>query len=284
MPDFSSTLEAVNWYEAQGRILTKEYINTIPWEDVKNHELNKEFIPVLLYMRDVERFTEIYYRELLKTPTGRDPQIRRFMDKWSTEEPTHAELLNRFLNEAGYSTSEKWFEEAKSKIPFSYKVSSWLSSNLANAVGKNFTAVHMTWGAINEATTLTGYRRLWEKADHPVLTYILKAIAREESMHTHFYWSLARLKLIESKFAQDVTNFIVRKFWTPVGQGTKPEEDTNYVLKALFDGEEGVKTMDTFVNKRIELLPGMKGLKTITNRIAEVAAPDFIHKTSVATS
>lgn len=272
MPEFNSALEAVTWYENQERVLTKDYIDTIPWGDVKNHELNKDFIPVLLYMRDVERLTEVYYNELLKTPTGRDPMIRRFLDKWSTEEPTHAELLNRFLNEAGYPTSDKWYEDVKAKIPTSYKVSTWLSYTfLANAVGKNFTAVHMTWGAINEATTLTGYRRLWEKADHPVLTYILKAIAREESAHTHFYWSLARLKLMQSKFSQDITNFIVKKFWTPVGQGTKPEEDTNYLVKALFSGEEGVKMIDTYVNQKIELLPGLKGMKTITNHIAKVA-------------
>ena len=271
MSQFSSEAEAVNWYEGQERILTKEFIDSIPWKETKNHSISQEFIPVLLYMRDVERFTEIYYREMLKTPTGRDPNIRRFMDKWSTEEPTHGELLNRFLNEAGYHTSDKWFEEAKKSIPFNYKVSSWLSSATANITGKHFSAVHMTWGAINEASTLTGYRRLWEKANHPVLTYILKAIAREEAMHAHFYWTVARLKLEKSKFPQHITNFIVRKFWSPVGQGAKKEEDTNYVIKALFAGEEGVKAMDTFVSQRIELLPGMQNLTTITDRIAKIA-------------
>lgn len=273
MSNFSSEFEAVNWYESQGRVLTPEFLQTIPWGDVIKYEVNKEFIPVLLYMRDVEKLTEVYYRELLKTPTGRDPHIRRFMDKWSTEEPIHGKLLNRFLNEAGYSTSENWFEETKKKIPTSYRISSWLSSNLANAVGKNFTAVHMTWGAINEASTLTGYRRLWEKANHPVLTYILKSIAREEAMHAHFYWSLARLKLEKSRFPQQLTNYIVRTFWTPVGQGAKKEEDTNYVIRTLFGGKEGVEAMDKFVNQRIELLPGLEGTKIITQRIQKVVFP-----------
>jgi hypothetical protein len=37
----------------------------------------------------------------------------------------------------------------------------------------------MTWGAINELTTLTGYRRLVAVARHPVLTELLERIMLE---------------------------------------------------------------------------------------------------------
>ncbi len=271
MANFSSAYEAVNWYEAQERVLTQNFLDTIPWKDIKKNDLDPAFVPVLLYMRDVEKFTELYYKQMIKSPTGRDPHIRRFLDKWSTEEPVHGDLLNRFLEESGYPSEEKWFEKAKKNIPYSNTIISNLASFLAHLVGNNFAAVHMTWGAINEASTLTGYRRLWEKANHPVLTYILKAIAREEAAHTHFYWSLAKLKLERSKVPQKLTNYIIKKFWSPVGQGAKREIDTNYVIRALFQGDEGVSAMDKFVTQRIELLPGMQGLKTMTERISKVA-------------
>lgn len=268
MAQFSTELEALNWYEGQERVLTPKYVDTIPWDDVANHELKAEFIPVLVYMRDVEKFTEVFYKELRLTPTGRDPIIRRFMEKWSVEENLHGELINRFLIEAGIPASDKWYEEAKENIPVSYRISSKVSSLVSNCFGKDFSAVHMTWGAINELTTLSGYRRLWELAKHPVLEYLLKAIAREEATHSFFYWSLARMKLERSNKAQELTKFIVNRFWTPVGEGIKTKNESHYVLQTLFNGLEGVKAMDTYVNRRIAELPGLADMRRITEYVA----------------
>lgn len=51
-----------------------------------------------------------------------------------------------------------------------------------------FCAVHRTWGAINELTALTGYRRLAALTDHPVLADLLERIALDESRHFFFYY------------------------------------------------------------------------------------------------
>lgn len=56
-----------------------------------------------------------------------------------------------------------------------------------------------------------------------------------------------------------------------MGQGLKHAADTNQVIAALFNGEEGVKFMDQRVNRQLEALPGMQGLKTVTNRIAQIS-------------
>jgi len=60
---FETDKEVLDWYERQPRALTKEFVDSIPWRDVRNYELNPDFVPVLVYMRDVEYFTEIYYRD-----------------------------------------------------------------------------------------------------------------------------------------------------------------------------------------------------------------------------
>ena len=124
---FETDKEVLDWYEQQPRALTKEFIDSVPWRDVSNHPLNPAFVPVLIYMRDVEYFTDIYYRELMRTPTGKDPIIKKFMDRWSVEENQHGELLNRFLNEAGIPTSEKWQAEA----PGCSSSNCWCSPRLA---------------------------------------------------------------------------------------------------------------------------------------------------------
>lgn len=265
--------DLVDWYDNQERVLTKDFLATIRWNQIKNHPVDESFIPVLIYFRDVEKFTDIYFQQLAKTPTGRDKVVRQFMEKWRHEEDLHGELMNRFLNEIGYKTTDDWYEEARRNIPFSNRITRSLSSVVANLVGTRFTAVHMTWGAINEMSTLNGYKRLWTLAKHPVLEHILRAIAREEANHSFFYWSLAKLKLQQSKFSQQIARYLVDNFWSPVGQGTKPASDTNYVIKKLFDGEEGINMIDNFVTKRVGLLPGFEEFKKVTERIAQATVP-----------
>ena len=53
----------------------------------------------------------------------------------------------------------------------------------------------MTWGAINELTTLTGYRRLAAVAGHPVLSDLLDRIVLDESRHFFFYYRQAEIRL-----------------------------------------------------------------------------------------
>lgn len=268
---FETESDVLAWYETQPRALTKEFLDSIAWNKVREYPLNPAFAPVLIYMRDVESFTEIYYEELQRTPTGKNPVIKQFMERWSVEENQHADLLNRFLNEAGFRTSERWQVEAKSAIPFRYTFENRFYPLITNCFGKYFSGAHMVWGAINEMTTLQGYRRLWNLAGHPVLEKILRAIAQEESAHSHFYWSIARLKLEQSGFSRNLARFIISKFWTPVGQGTKPRRETNYLIATLFRGEEGVEFFDRNVNQRLEMLPGFNGLDAVTQRIARIA-------------
>ncbi|MBV9959254.1 MAG: acyl-ACP desaturase [Acidobacteria bacterium] len=231
-------------------------------------------------MRDVETFTEIYYKELRRTPTGNNPVIRRFMERWSAEEAEHGELLNRFLAEAGFPVGTNWQAAAKAAIPVRYTVENYLAGMLTNCFGRYFSGTHMVWGAINELTTLQGYRRLWQLAAHPVLEYLLRAIAREESAHANFYWHIARLHLERSTYARRLARFTISNFWTPVGQGAKPQHETNRLIRTLFEGRPGVSFFERTVSRRIKQLPGLDGLNTISETIAGIAldeeAPEHI--------
>ena len=98
---FESSKDVLEWYEKQDRTLTGEFIESLPWDQVRDTPIDEKFIPVLLYMRDVEVLTEMYHRELQRTPTGRDPVIAKFMERWGVEEVTHGQIIDRFLNELG---------------------------------------------------------------------------------------------------------------------------------------------------------------------------------------
>ena len=267
---FETDKEVLDWYERQPRALSKEYVNNIKWNEIKNHQLNPAFVPVLIYMRDIEYFTDMYYQELRRTPTGKDPIIRKFMDRWSIEELHHGNLLNRFLEEAGVPTGKNWQVEADRKIPRLYKIGSYLVDYGARPFGKYFHGAHMVWGAINEITAMNAYRRLSDLAGHPVLKQLLIGIVQEESIHGSFYWNVARVKLNESQFSKILAKFIIGKFWSPVGQGAKPKGETNYVMATLFPGKEGLQLFDEKIGSRIERLPGFGGFKGLTERIAPV--------------
>ena len=57
---FETNRDVLNWYERQPRTLTKEFIENIAWHEVKSYRLDARFVPVLIYMRDVETLTDMY--------------------------------------------------------------------------------------------------------------------------------------------------------------------------------------------------------------------------------
>jgi hypothetical protein len=272
---FETKKEVLDWYERQPRALTDEFIGNIAWQDVKNYELNEKFVPILIYMRDVEVLTDMYYRELRRTPTGKDPHISKFMERWGVEEITHGEVINRFLNEAGIETGAKWKDQVHKSVSRLYKANAYLITTLTNLIGEKFTATHMTFGAIHEMSTGQAYRRVMKLANHPVLTEILTAIMREESAHTRFYASVARIELARSEFARKVARFIVDKFYTPVGQGSRPKAQSDYTIATLFGGREGFEWVERNVSRKIQAFPGFAGLTKITDTVAEIQAGQF---------
>ena len=269
---FETNKDVLDWYEKQPRTLTKEFIGKINWNDIKKHPLDEKFVPVLLYMRDVETLTDVYYEELRRTPTGKDPIISKFMERWSAEEQTHGEVINRFLNEAGIETDDKWQTQVINSVSTSYTVTNYLITTLTNLIGKRFTATHMSFGAIHEMSTTQGYRRLAELADHPVLSEILRGIIREESAHTTFYRSVARIELQKSEISQKLSRFIIKNFWTPVGSGAKSADESNYTIATLFGGADGLKWIDKNVTQRIQGLPGFENLTKVSDKIGEIVS------------
>ena len=145
---------------------------------------------------------------------------------------------------------------------------------MTNLIGKKFTATHMTFGAIHEMSTAQGYRRLRKLADHPVLTPILNAIICEESAHTNFYASVAKLELKKDEFSQRIARFVIEHFWAPVGQGSLHKNRTEYLISTLFGGRDGLDWVDKTVTQRIRTFPGFDGLTKINEtakRICENA-------------
>ncbi|MEO7538408.1 MAG: ferritin-like domain-containing protein [Pyrinomonadaceae bacterium] len=277
--NFETNKDVLDWYERQPRSLTPEFIGAIEWHKVKDHPIDEKLIPILLYMRDVETLTDMYHRELLRTPTGKDPDISKFMERWGIEEITHGEVLNRFLNEIGYETDDKWQDQVRKNVTMTYTAYTYMVMVLTNLIGKKFTATHMTFGTIHEMEAAQGYRRLIALAGHPVLSHIVNGIIREEAIHAQFYRSVARLELQKNEFSQKMARWVIEHFWSPVGQGSLARHRTEYTIATLFTDDDAVEGFDKTVTQRVRDLPGFSGLTRLTETIGLIAqdsSPELI--------
>jgi len=126
--------------------------------------------------------------------------------------------------------------------------------------------VHMTWGAINELTTLTGYRRLATLVDHPVLHDLLDRIVLDESRHFYFYFKQAEQRLQRPRTAR-ITRAVVERFWEPVGSGVQPASETRFLADYLFGGREG-RAAARKVDLTIADLPGFADIPLLDAWIA----------------
>ena len=238
----------------------------IAFDAVRDHPLPGEAVRVLGYMQDVESHTIVYLRELASTTAIDEPGIGTFLACWLFEETFHGRAIRRFLDAAGHPVAER----ARSRAPLRKRVESTLTAALSRH-WPDFVAVHMTWGAIQELTTLTGYQRLASITGHPVLSELLARIVRDEARHFGFYYEQARRRLGRPGVAR-VTRWLVEHFWAPVGSGVEPAEDTRFLADYLFGDADG-RAAATKVDRTIQALPGLAGLPLLEHWIAAAAQP-----------
>ena len=145
-------------------------------------------------------------------------------------------------------------------------------------VGERLVALHMTWGAVNEWTTQAAYARLAQRADHPVLTELTKRIARQEGRHIDFYAAEATRRLGESRAAQRVVRWALRRLWRPVGSGIMPPAETEFVIRHLYGGAGGQPFVER-IDRRIDGLPGQQGLRLVSGVVVHAERTDLVDPT-----
>jgi hypothetical protein len=224
-------------------------LSGIRWDDVRRHALAPDAVRVLRYMQDIESHTIVYLRTLSSTRAIDDPEVATFLACWLYEETFHGIALARFLAAAGAEVVRR----RRSRVPLGERLEALLTAAVAR-VWPDFAAVHMTWGAINELTTLAGYRRLAAVARHPVLSELLARIVRDESRHFFFYYRHAARRLRDPGTAR-LARFLVDRFWAPVGSGVQPAAEARFLAAYLFGDADG-RAAARHVDERLRRLPG----------------------------
>lgn len=235
----------------------------------RRRPLSPDALRCLRYMHDVESHTVCYLRDVLVTRAHRDPEVTSFLTLWNYEEFWHGEALAEVLGAHDEPAGTGRVAALRQRLP---KWQAWrpLSFQLGSALTPHLTAVHMTWGAINEWTTQAGYARLSKLADHPMLSELLRRIMKQEGRHVDFYAAEARARLADSRAAQRLTRWALRRFWAPVGSGVVPECEVAFLRRYLFGDEDG-RGMAERIDRRVDRFPGLAGLDLVRGAVATAA-------------
>lgn len=240
-------------------------LSGIDFDSAKDHPVDPRELRALQYFMDIEAHTLCYLRDLLAAGAGADPEIADFLGCWLYEESYHGRALERFTQAVGASRSAAVCGRARP--PWTERLQALAARLVARLFGKRFLSVYMTWGAIQEHTTLNGYTVFARKTGNPVLAEILRRIARDESRHFGFYYYKAHQGLKDDAFTRALVSFLLKKFWTPVGEGVKPASEADFLIRFLFDGDEGREAL-LRVDRTIARLPGMGWFDLMSRRMA----------------
>jgi hypothetical protein len=250
----------------------KAHTDRLRWDDVdidafRDQPLDPATLRTIEYMHDVELHTICYLRDLLVTPAHGDPDVTTFLSCWAYEELWHGEVLGEVLAAHGRSSGPERVAPLRRRLGGRDRIRPYVSALGSAVFGERLVALHMTWGAVNEWTTQAAYARLAQRADHPVLTEITRRIARQEGRHIDFYASQARQRLADSRAAQRIVRWALRRLWRPVGSGIMPAAETAFIIGHLYGGPDGAPFVER-IDRRIDGLPGQSGLGLVAGAVA----------------
>lgn len=250
----------------------------VKWDDIDltssfaGKPLSRAALRCLRYMCDIESYTVCYLRDLLVTPSHTDPDITTFLTMWGYEEYWHGEVLADVLAAHDIPTGNAHQRAVRTAHKIRSRISPIQQAVLANMIGDDFIATHMTWGAVNEWTTFAGYHRLAELEGNATLTELLGRIAKQETRHIAFYASQGRDRLAASPRAQKITRFVLDKFWNPVGSNVMPKPDTRHLLTYLMGGPTG-REQARRIDSHLDDMPGLSGLRIVERSLVARGIP-----------
>jgi rubrerythrin len=243
----------------------------VTWTDLDfdvfdEHPLPANTLRTLRYMCDIEYHTVCYLRDLLTTPSHKEPEVGAFMTMWNREEFWHGEALAAVLAKHGITVDFDQLKATRLKLGWKDRLDPIKQSLLGGLVGNDFVAVHMAWGAANEWSANAAYLRMAEKEGNPTLAELLKRIAKQETRHVAFYASQARDRLAKSRKAQVIARFALTRFWGPVGSGVMSDDEVTHVMTDLFAGPDGRKLIRD-IDSHIAKLPGLEGITIVESAL-----------------
>ena len=243
-------------------------VGGLDWDAAARAGLSDDERFILTYFADIESQTLLYLRDLLRTDAALEPEVSGFLAAWNYEEYFHGRAIGKLLAACGSPPAPP--SKVRGLARFREKIEALGGAVLARLFPRQFPALYMTWGAINELTTLRGYERIAATTRNPVLRELCLRIAKQERRHFAFYFNGARERLQRSRVARWLCRNVLSRFWSPVGAGVKSDAEVAQLVSSLFPGDASRALADS-VDGRIAELPGLTGIDLMSRYTRSLA-------------
>jgi len=232
----------------------------INWDQAREAGLTEDEKFVLTYFSDVESQTIRYLKMLLQMKIAFKPSVAAFLTTWSYEEFFHGYELGRLMAVCGSPLDDNRVENVSGKARFNEWLEAMFAPMLSRIFSNQFPAVYLSFGAIQEMTTLRGYEHLRHYTRNPVLQLLCERIAKQERRHFAWYFNHARELLLESRGARILARKLLEFNWVPVGAGIKSPDEVKRLFSTLFPVETARKLVRE-IDAKMGTLPGLEGIR-----------------------
>jgi len=243
----------------------------IDWDEAREAGLTDDELFLLTYFSDVESQTIRYLKVLLQMKIAFTPSVSAFLTTWSYEEFFHGYELGRLMAVCGSPLEEDRIESVTRKA----RLNEWLEAAFAPLLSRifsnQFPAVYLSFGAIQEMTTLRGYEFLHQYTQNPVLKILCDRIAKQERRHFAWYFNHARELLLGSNGARILARKLLEFNWVPVGAGIKSPEEVKRLFMTLFP-RESAREFVREIDSKMGTLPGLEGIRLMEPYFERVGA------------
>ena len=223
--------------------------------------LSAETLRSVSFLQAVERATMQHLRNVLVTPTHKDARITAFLTTWAYEKYWIADALTAVLSaHDAVPVSRRANPVVRFFRELGERFSPIRESMVANQIGVDMLAVHMSIGAIDGWLTQAAYTRIAQLEPNPELSTTIDTILNIKARHLTFFEPQSEYRLAASPKAQKLTRSRLRKSAWPLGADDLAKTDTRNFFDRLFLSSPGLAKS---IDDAIDGLPGLRGLGLI---------------------
>jgi hypothetical protein len=223
--------------------------------------LGADTLRTLSFLQAVERSTMQHLRTVLVTPTHKDARVTAFLTTWAFEKYWIADALSAILSvHATVPIARKRNVVSRFFREIAERFAPIKESLVANQIGVEMIAVHMTIGAIDGWLTQAAYSRLAQLDKNTELDDTIERILEIKARHLTFFEPQAEFRLSASARAQKLTRKRLRRETWPIGAADLAPSSSKDFYSRLFASEPGLAHS---IDNAIDGLPGLSGLGLI---------------------
>lgn len=220
--------------------------------------LSSDEVFALTYFADVESQSLRYLRTLLGMPIAFEPDVAAFLATWNYEEFFHGYELEQLLVACGHELGADRRKEKHASARLNERIEVLLIPILSRVYEREFPAVYLTFGALQELTTLRGYEALAARTHNPALALLCTRIAKQERRHFAWYFQRAERLLATSPRAQRLVRYTLRFSWVPVGAGVHTPAEVARLFEILFYPRAQARASVAEIDAKLASLPGLE--------------------------